>query len=308
LDQLDNIWRCPTTRPADQDVDWESLDFMHAWMDNLMPGRASTHVGGNVEGVIATINQDYDDEDRGVRIRTEAGAADLLDILGQPAPATPDATIDLRRRDRQMMGASNLVVGCPEFVVDYTFGTTSADDTNPATGSIHWYGPETACGFYEYGGPPGADDCSVRLGTPVLYRNVNGAGNAVTPILQDGYPITDRMVYGFHAAADQYRNAADDPPFYPLSVSSFFGTIDPTYSTQPGRNILGGPGESVLVLTPTLVDPQTGEVTPNNTPAERAWRWPRMVRIRVTIADPIEKGVEATFEYVFSIPDNEPRS
>jgi hypothetical protein len=280
---------------------------MHAWMDNLMPGRAPAHVGGSVEGPIASISQDYDDDDLGVRIRTEAGAADLIDILGFPGPATPDPSIDLRRRDRQMMGASNLVLGCSEFAVDWTFGTTSADPSNPNTGSVHWYGPETACGFYEYGGLPGADDCTVRLGTVVRYQDVNGAGNAVTGVLEKGYPITDRLVYGFKAADPTYRDAVQDPPVYPLSVSSFFGTIDPTYSTEPGRNLVPGePGNSRLVLAPTGIDPATGEI--NNTPAERAWRWPRMVRIRVTIADPIEKGVEATFEYVFSIPDNEPRS
>ncbi len=312
--EFNPAWSCFPTKPAFNN--WESLDYMHAWLDNLMPGRAVAHVGGSVEGPINGLDQDYDDVDRGVRIRTEAGAADLLDILGLPAPAAPDPTIDARRRDRQAMGTSNLVVGCSEFVVDWTLGTASADPGNPNTGTVHWYGPETACGFYEYDGQSGADDCNVRLGSTVAFRNFSGNG-AASEVQLGGYPITDRLVYGFKAADPQYRNPAQNPPVFPLSVSSFFGTIDPTYSVAPvgaggvGLRIDAGPGggsqRSVLVTEPTFNDPVTGATVINTTPAERSWRWPRMVRIRVTIADPIEKGVEATFEYVFNVPEVEPR-
>lgn len=310
--QLDPPWSCLPTKPTF--ANWESLDYMHAWMDNLMPGRAMAHVGGSVEGPIAGLNQDYDDVDRGVRIRTEAGAADLLDILSIPAPATPDPTIDARRRDRQTMGAFNLAIGCSEFVVDWTFGTTSADPNNPNTGTVHWYGPETACGFYEYDGQNGADDCNVRLGSTVAFRSFTAAGVA-TQVQRGSYPITDRLVYGFRAADPQYRDPGQNPPVFPLSVSSFFGTIDPTYAAAPvgaggvGLSLEGGPGigqRSILVTDPTYLDPLTGNTVLNTTPAERPWSWPRMVRIRVTIADPIEKGVESTFEYVFNVPAVEP--
>lgn len=310
LGQINTNWQCFPTRPTDPDSDWESIDFMHAWMDNLMPGRASTHVGGPVEGPILGSSKEYADEDRGVRTRTEGGAADLLDILSIAPPATGDRTIDLRRRDRQVMGAFNLVAGCSELAIDWTFGTSSADPSNPNTGTVHWYGPETPCGFYEFGGNSGADDCQVRLGSTVAYRNLDGA--TIGPVRLGGYPITDRLIYGFRAADEQYRDPVPDPPVYPLSVSSFFGTIDPTYALEPVGN--GGAlditlnGERTrLVTEPTYTNPDTFETVQNFTPAERTWRWPRMIRIRVTIADPIENGVEATFEYVFQIPDSSPQ-
>jgi len=279
-------WDSPVARPTDPVTNWESLDFMHAWMDNAMPTRAVNHGDGtsSTEGPNANGGLDYDDENRGVRILTDVGAPDLLNVLnGGPALTSPVQ----RRSDRLMVGASNLVVGCTEFIVDWTLGTVSV---NP--GDLRWHGPETPCKFYEYDGPTAPSDCNYRLGTLVKYRDSGGA------LLDGVYPITDRLFYGYNP--NSIANL-------PLSVSSFFGGIDPTFVQRPGLTLGGPETNPTLEFSPTYIDPATGRELINPTPAQRPWRWPRMIRVRVTIADPVDPGIESTFEYVFDVPDEAPR-
>ncbi len=298
-------WDTPDQRP--DFLSWEAIDYMHAWMDNAFPTRASVHgdlANTPSEGDFAAPDYEYQDEDRGVRIRCEEFAPDLLDKL-RPAPTpTPAAAraAFYQQADRLALAASNLVVGCSEFAVDWTLGASTAN-----VGDVVWYGPQTTCGFYEYVSPCGNPSINSRV-------YVSGDSASSNPADRKGgrsaYPYTERLIYGYNANALRYRDPGSDD--YPLSVSSFFGYVDPTYSMDVNRNGTIEPGEITSDPTvwadldnPNVVDP--GEMEPNPSPSSRRWIWPTMIRVRVTIADPVDPSIESTFEYVFDVPDDQAR-
>lgn len=289
-------WVTPDSRP--NFANWEAIDYMHAWMDNAFPTRASVHgdlANTQTEGDFAP-NQDYADEDRGIRIHCEEFAPDLLDKL-RPSPA-PNAREDFyEQADRFALAASNLIVGCSEFAIDWTFGNPM-----PNPGDIIWNGPQTGCGFYDYAGACGYSINSATFVSDDPANNTRGG-----PSL---YPYAPRLIYGYNANAQRYRDPNSNK--YPLSVSSFFGYIDPTYSKDINRNGVLEPGEISTdaqvwndVNNNNVVDP--GEMEPNPSPSSRRWIWPTMIRVRVTIADPVDPSIETSFEYVFDVPDDEPR-
>ena len=81
--------------------------------------------------------------------------------------------------------------------------------------------------------------------------------------------VTDRLIHGV------------TPPVTVSEMTSYFGWIDPTY---------------VPSGTPTPVaDSPTGQIVP--------WAWPRMVRVTVTLADPLDPTDERSFQYIFAVPE-----
>lgn len=296
-------WITPDSRP--DIANWEALDYMHDWMDNAFPTRASVHGDPSnypTESDAFEPDFEYSNDERGVRIRCEEFAPALLNKLaptpGAGFPAARHAFYE--QADLVALAASNLVVGCSEFAVDWTFGGTTA---NP--GEVVWYGPQTPCGFYEYQSPCGNPSINSAI-------YVTGDSSSNNPndrkSSRSAYPYTERLIYGYRPNA--YWNPGTDT--YPLSVSSFFGYIDPTYSMDVNRNGRIEPGE--ISPDPQVwddlngdgsVDP--GEMASNPSPASRRWIWPTMIRVRVTIADPVDPSIESTFEYVFDVPDNQTR-
>lgn len=51
-----------------------------------------------------------------------------------------------------------------------------------------------------------------------------------------------------------------------------------------------------------VYEPQLGEQL--NIPETLPWKWPRMLRITVTLVDPIDSSYERTFQFVFNLPED----
>jgi hypothetical protein len=83
--------------------------------------------------------------------------------------------------------------------------------------------------------------------------------------------VTDRLIHGVRA------------PVTTSELTSYFGWVDPTYTPPVGGAALS--------------------VTDTPTPQVLAWAWPRMIRVTVTLADPLEPSDERSFQYIFAVPE-----
>jgi prepilin-type N-terminal cleavage/methylation domain-containing protein len=81
--------------------------------------------------------------------------------------------------------------------------------------------------------------------------------------------VTDRLIHGV------------TPAVTVSEMTSYFGWIDPTYVPS---------GTAAPVA-----DSPTSQVVP--------WAWPRMVRVTVTLADPLDPSDERSFQYIFAVPE-----
>lgn len=293
-------------RPAPASA-FESVDFVHAWMDDLMPTRNIDEASqfGIDEGPLA--NPDT----RGVRIRTARQAPDLARLLrSEPANAAEARQLAQLQIDANTLTASNLVVGCTEFAVDWSFGQTKRGATLPLLdggpplgrpdGVLLWYGPANygsgtnpppvwaaTAGFYRRPAITalnGAADLSLATGSVqrTIVRN-----DGTTPINNEANAqrfISERVIYGWSPMdAVTLPSGQPAPGPLPLSVTSYFGFVDPTFDPDlDGTPGLDGPTDARDRVQP--------------------WPWPTLVRVRVTIADPVEPQFEGTFEFVFEVP------
>jgi len=262
----------PTAVPVSRPGTYESLDYMHGWMSNAFPGRAGAANGSdqfNLDGVGFGA-----DDIAGVRPRYMPTAERLYDLLSL-TPGNPEESRDLANMlaDRRMLQSSVLLSNCTEFIVEWTFGEVDADGSVTGTpGSTIWYGPredptqatatDGVFGYFAYNDTDGAIG---NVKTDVLRRD----GTFATP-----HAVTSRLIYGL---------TPSDADGEPISVTSYFGYVDPTFNPDLDSN--GNVNDAADAAQPTL-----------------PWRWPSMIRMRVTVSDPIEKELESTFEYVFSLP------
>lgn len=295
---------------------FESVDFIHAWMDDAMPTRSidrSTMGGADPIDENTTASGFAPNPDntgvatRGTRIRCAVLPPNLLDVLGAvPASAAEARGLALLRADAQMLSASNLVVGCSEFAVDWSFGeaaplaagspvpllTGGTAATNPlfkTVGTTLFYGPPSygsgtappanwagVAGFYQHTGS-GAPNATGTLSRPVRLRD----GSIGT------IPVSERLIYGYSPMDPIAPIIANPNVAVPLSLSltSFFGYTDPTFNPD-----LTGDGDVL----------DAGDV--QNPDRVLPWEWPKLIRVRVTIADPVDPTNEGTFEFVFATP------
>jgi prepilin-type N-terminal cleavage/methylation domain-containing protein len=314
----------PWTPSRPTATNFESIDYIHAWMDDAMPTRsidASTMGAPNseIDASLTAANLAPEPDNtgvatRGTRIRCEVQPPNLLAILGlTPGNATEARGLASLRADAQMLSASNLVVGCSEFAVDWSFGETAPDAggasplpllTNTATspifkpsGTTLYYGPPTyrsganppanwsaVAGFYQ------SSDSGLANATGTLTRpvRVNEPALSAPPFIVNGVanlPMSERVIYGFSPMEVISPNIASPTVDVPLSVSSYFGYTDPSFNPD-------------LDLNGVATDPGDARTTQRVLP----WEWPRLIRVRVTIADPIDPTNEGTFEFVFNTP------
>lgn len=262
----------PTAVIASRPGTYESIDYMHGWMSNAFPGRASAANGSdqfNLDGVgFGT------DDITGVRPRYMPGAERLYDLLAlTPGNLTESRDLANMLADRRMLQSAVLLAGCTEFIVEWTFGEVDADGSvTGSSGATIWYGPRE---------DPAATVARDGVVGYFRYSDLAGdVGNVETPVLRrDGsfgtaHAVTSRLIYGL---------TPDDANGEPVSVTSFFGYVDPTFDPDlDGNGSVNDPADAAQQTLP--------------------WRWPSMIRMRVTVSDPIDKELESTYEYVFSLP------
>jgi hypothetical protein len=67
-----------------------------------------------------------------------------------------------------------------------------------------------------------------------------------------------------------------------VSLTTYFGYIDPIFNADADGNGQLDPGESRVGLL--------------------RWPWPRLIRVTITLADPIDPTIETSFQFVFNTP------
>lgn len=249
---------------------FESVDYMHAWMEDLMPTESAQGYASVADFAPQGVQQAEDPA--GSRIRYEPDPPGYLDAL---VPASPNATTiyeEIDRVHRRMLTGSNFVPHCTQFIVEWTLGL------HDKAGNIVWYGPERPLAEDRDGDgtvdvaavpyPSYLDDARSRpnyLGFSYSFVASNGT------VSTRQHAFTERLFYGYIPRAND------------ACLTTYFGYVDPTFDRT------GGGTGSAQIAGPV------------------AWPWPKAIRIILTLADPRDPSREETFEFVYDLPPEAPR-
>jgi type II secretory pathway pseudopilin PulG len=253
------------TPVATRPVNPQSVDIMHAWMEQAFPAQSAA---SNPDG-----NEYYPapGERPGGRVRSEPGPVNLLETMREPA--TNPLEQSARRADQAMLATNNFLPRCSNFIIEWSFGATDA------AGQIVWHGPKRWYDLDANGRPGGIGEVEMVLPYPYDATGTPRPLLVSYPLNQAGpnppqcyHTISDRLIYGY-------------TPLPETSVlTSYFGYVDPTFA-PPDRNG-NGTVDANEPMPPTL-----------------PWPWPRLIRVTITLSDPQEPTVENTFQFIFRTPE-----
>ena len=282
------------------------------------------------------------DPERERRMRCEAAPPDLngvvtgTQVYGTNGGASGNEAF--RRTDQAMLSASNFVVGCTEFIVEWSFGERYPSDTNdPRTnpvpqalrGQLIWHGlprlgdvnGDGDINNDEYVAHPyNSDEPSmIRLGLPTQTQQFNGFSVREPLVTIGSPPFTQEQL--------------DNRPFI---RTSGYGTARHVFQTglihepapQPGE--WGYPGQTQFDLNELYscfgyVDPTFGYIAPrgqgprptygdpgNNgaqpltprpgEPQSVSVPWPKLVRVTISLVEASEPLKEQTYQFIFELP------
>lgn len=211
----------------------ESIDLMHAWMDDAMPTQSAPGASDLLDyrGVAGV-------DPAATRIRTEVAGPDLLRVVSGAATSVALEQA-FRRADQLALASSGLLPRCSEFIVEWSFGNTDA------AGSTFWHGLERREDTNGDGNINLADAVTASPFDPVTFP-----ASAVRTRVEGTtfHDLTPRVIYGY----------TPDLTLLPIqsSLTSYFGYIDPTYApandSQP--DALPCPWPRMIRITVTLSD------------------------------------------------------
>jgi hypothetical protein len=265
---------------------YQAIDRMQAWMSDAFPTDSRnntfvTTINDFPPDAAATAGDGSDTGALGTRIRYEPESTDLLASMSflpdgtaiAAAPTTADKIkIAEARGDQLLLGSSNLVPHCSEFIVEWSFGDMEkgGDPLHPP--GVVWHGLQRQVGggmVRPYPWDSQNLERAKQVPVPGAIVTVNPATGVTTSTALPNQFITDRLIYGYSPVHDGTPGEA--------CLTSYFGWTDPTYAPPL-------PANSVMV---------GGHAT---------WPWPRMIRVTITLSDPLEPTIESTFQYVFTTP------
>ncbi len=213
----------------------QSIDLMHAWMDDAMPTQ-SAPAGSDLTLYRGATGVDP----AATRLRTEVAGPDLLRVITGGDPANPLTPIQqaFRRADQLALASSGLLPRCSEFIVEWSFGNTQAN------GQTIWHGLERR----EDTDGNGIINLADQLAAFPFIPDTGSAADRTrvrTRVLGTTFhDLTERVIYGYTPTATQ------------SSLTSYFGYVDPTYApaddTQP--KALPCPWPRMIRVTVTLSD------------------------------------------------------
>jgi hypothetical protein len=254
-----------------------TMDLMQSWMDDALPAFS----------MAATPAQRS-------RMRAEPTAPDFMGVLSQlqGTPSPRASMINAIERANQMAVASSVFVpSCTEFIVEWSFGKV---DTN---GQIIWHGKERRVDFNGNGSLEPNEQVAlpyrstqrdfmtiplqIRAARGIVAPNPNNPSSPANPAGVDDWPVSPQLIHG---------GTLSNPPLQPLT--SYFGYYDPNFNPDR-RNTAGQP-------TPDGDYLDAGDALSPTIP----WAWPKLIRITLTLADPIDPTFEQSFQFVFDAPGN----
>jgi len=240
------------------------------------------------------------DSDAGRRVRVELDPPNWSGGVGSGSGAPYDR--DYKRTDQEMLVSSNFVPHCTEFIVEFSFGKVyPADFSNAALrGQVIWHGLERTV---DLDGNGSIDRQTETVAAP--YGDTFFSGDDVYP-----YPyLKNNGAFGF-------RNVNPNVISEPLSILgssnkalyNYFGYFDPTYQMpsdwiDSNFNGVKDAGELYVGDGDAIYEPDVADERPApDAPTTVPWPWPSMLRVTVSLVDPLDPLNEQTFQFVFELP------
>jgi prepilin-type N-terminal cleavage/methylation domain-containing protein len=206
-----------------------------------------------------------DDDQLGIRPRYEQTFPDLVGTLTDYDAGGGSVTEqNMRLADQLMLASAVFVPRCTEFIVEFSFGQTYLDPASPLFGSLIWFGD---------------------------YREVTIDG--VTRRAVDRYPVAYDPALPDNPPAGQVY----EQEYLNLDGSTAKRTLD---TGLVYRDI--GPPDAVPTAHFGYIDPTyqpSGYTDPETVP----WPWPKLIRVTMSLADPVDPSIEQTFQFIFETPD-----
>jgi type II secretory pathway pseudopilin PulG len=235
------------------------------------------------------------------RIRAEPTPPDYLGTVSG-APFTES----WQRTDQLMLASGNLIPGCTEFIVEWSFGVRyPASDPLGRAGQLIWHGLPRYMDLDADGQPdvtdPAARVADIYLGESAANNSATRSGDrlvqAFTGLLDDGSGRYVPGVYTRPVASELIHlptNAEALNGAWPegRALYSCFGYVDPTYARGPLPVL--GTNNTRFTTTPDPTQPDALE-----------WPWPRLLRVTISLTDPSEPDVEQTYQFVFDLPQRD---
>jgi prepilin-type N-terminal cleavage/methylation domain-containing protein len=193
---------------------------------------------------------------------------------GLTGPWQPPLEMAFRRADQAMLAQWGFLPHCTEFIVEWSFGQTFPSDPSDPNylpqyaGELVWHGLERL-----------PRDLSIPNQIPLAWPfGIGGAGLPAhwrqVPPTTPRHPLAPPALGMAQVRTLVHANTTGTfAPEGPLD--SYFGYTDPTYTPTGNQN------------------------------PQRDWPWPRFIRITLSLADPRQPSSEHTFQFIFSIPQQE---
>ncbi|MCH9057680.1 MAG: prepilin-type N-terminal cleavage/methylation domain-containing protein [Planctomycetes bacterium] len=259
----------------------DAVGFMQAWMDDALPANSMAVNFGERS-----------------RMRAERTAPDFLGVLSELQNSTSPRAAwwnSILRADQMAIASSVFVPSCTEFIVEWTFGMVDPDGRMIWHGKDRWVDldgdPQRRRPEEKVAWPYRAEQneemkIPLKLRGPRERVSPDPPGNPprLNPAGLDAWRVIPELIHGPQLG---FRTARPDEP-----LTSYFGYFDPTFNPDlRGDTPNSGPDGDVEddgdALSPTL-----------------PWAWPSLIRITLTLTDPIDPTFEQTFQFVFETPGN----
>ncbi len=222
-------------------------------------------------------------------------------MLWAPVPADFTGLVDgnarwpdnepWRRQDQVMLTSTPIVVGCTEFIVEWSFGEVSPVNAGGGstrnTGQLIWHGLPR---WDDSNGNGRLDSFETAFAGPYRNQTRNTGGGWDGALGPDQHLVITSTGFARPAPASLIHwptSVAFDTEFgltgsaLPSELTplySFFGYVDPTYSNSPYN-----PAQ----------------------PTTLPWPWPRLLRFTVTLVDPSDPLAEQTYQFVVELPSQQ---
>ncbi len=298
------------------------VSMQHAWMADAFPGRSNElrKLGERTWGYNPEIDFDWRGSDPRVlpgvpiqapynrseyenrvarsRVRTEKSPPGYnADVFGPDAASAPNPVLQAAyRADQQLIGASQFIPRCTEFIVEYSFG-----EIDPMTQQVLWYGhdPEGRAdakreGMVEWLRPTNPRPDPFNLPTDF---DPTSSSDRQSQRLIERHLLAD-LVNGLHTenGSRDLRLLQNQPLRYPLT--HYFGYADP-------RAVPLDTDGDTIVDGYDMNDDGVPDDLDGDGVSTDEWPWPKLARITMSFADPIDQTTEETFQFVIEINDGE---
>jgi len=220
------------------------------------------------------------------------------DVFGPDAATQTSPVLQAAyRADQQVIGSSQFIPRCTEFIVEYSFGEIDLD-----TQRTIWYGHDPDGRAYP-------DDTNPDRAGYVEWLRPNVARPEHTTPFDPTIANSRRIQRDIekHLRADlvngeftenplQKRRLEGAPLRYPLS--HYFGYADPRAVPLDLNN--DGIIDGYDMNDDGVADDLDGDGRSTD-----EWPWPKLIRITLSFADPIDQTTEETFQFVIEVPSGE---